>query len=277
MKALATNLIRAGEYLQRFGARGLLMAIEHQVKFRMMSGAAKSTTIPVYGTINLRPRTSDLATFREIFVNQDYDLDAHGIRDMAQAKYDAIRAAGRRPLIIDAGANVGLATRQFKHFFPEADIIAIEPADDSLAIARENTNGLPGVAFRKAAIWKEDTTVFLEDSVDASARRVGEDTSAGEGIEAITIKTLLDGREEDLFILKMDIEGAEAVVFGEGEEPADWLRHAPIVFIEGHDGMANDFGSLSGILAHKNYRDGRITTTGPALIIVPRSAFDTAQ
>lgn len=274
MKALATNLIRAGEYVQRFGLRGLLIAAEHQVKFRMMSGEARTTNIPGYGEISLRPKTSDLATFREIFVNQDYDLDAHGIRDLAQGKYDAIRAAGRRPLIVDAGANVGLATRQFKHFFPEADVIAIEPADDSLAIARDNTKGLSGVTFRKAAIWKEDTTVFLEDSVDASARRVGEGSGGGEGVDAITMTTLLDGREEDLFILKMDIEGAESVIFGEDGESADWLRQAPIVFIEGHDGMSNDFGSLAGLLAHKNYRDGRITTTGPALIIVPRSSFD---
>lgn len=276
MKALAITLIRAGEYLQRFGMRGLLMAMEHQVKFRMMSGKARSASIPDYGDIILRPRTSDLATFREIFVNQDYDLDAHGIRELAQARYDAIRAAGRMPLIVDAGANVGLATLQFKHFFPEAEVIAIEPAEDSLTLARANTNGLNGITFHKAAIWKEDTTVFLEDSVDASARRVGENSSRGESITAVTMETLLDGRDADLFILKMDIEGAESVVFGEGEEPAKWLGHAPIVFIEGHDGMSNDYGSLAGVLAHKNYRYGRITTTGPALIIVPRSAFNVA-
>ena len=70
----------------------------------------RQTTIPGWRKVFFRPKTSDLATFREIFVNGEYDVRRHKSLPLLVSHYDAIRKAGRRPLIVDAGANIGLAT-----------------------------------------------------------------------------------------------------------------------------------------------------------------------
>lgn len=270
-------LTRLGEYTRRFGLSGIALALEHQVKYVLARGGApRATSIPGVGEIYLRPRSSDLATFREIFVNRDYDLDAHGILDIVRRRYDEIHASGRTPLILDAGANVGLATRQFKQFFAEADVIAVEPGADSLSVARLNIAGLTAVVLRRAAIWKEDTTVTLNDAPDQSARNVrsgAEGGVGGESVAAVTMDTLLGARKDDLFLVKIDIEGAETSIFGDGDTSCDWLRARPVVIIEGHDGTHNEYGSLAGLLRHESYREGRINATGPALIVIPRELF----
>lgn len=274
-----THLTRLGEYIRRFGLSGIPLALEHQVKYRLARGdSPRATSIPGVGEIYLRPRSSDLSTFREIFVNRDYDLDAHGILDIVRRRHDEIHAAGRTPLILDAGANVGLATRQFKHFFAEADVIAVEPGAESLSVARLNVAGLTAVVLRRAAIWKEDTTVTLNDALDQSARSVGGGACAGgESVAAVTMDTLLGGRKDDLFLVKVDIEGAEKWIFGDDDTPTDWLRARPVVIIEGHDGTHNEYGSLAGLLRHESYREGRINATGPALIVIPRELFSGQQ
>src|SRR5438128_3211500 len=61
--------------------------------------------------IMLRSGTSDLATFEQIFVWEDYDLPMIGMPE----------------LIIDGGANIGCATIYFANRFPNARIIAVEP------------------------------------------------------------------------------------------------------------------------------------------------------
>lgn len=272
LESFGTNLIRLGQYIRRFGLSGIILGLEHQVKFRLSRGdAPRATSIPIIGKIYLRPRSSDLATFREIFVDCDYDLRAHGILDIVRRRHDEIRAAGCSPLILDAGANIGLATRQFKVFFPEAEVIAVEPGANSVAVAQRNVAGLSAVTIRRAAIWKENTMVTLNDAQDQSARNVESSTEyGGETVQAVTMGSLLGDRIDDLFLVKIDIEGAENLVFGEADVPADWLRARPVVIIEGHDGTHNAYGSLAGLLRHESYREGRINTTGPALIVIPR-------
>src|SRR2546430_7696524 len=75
-------------------------------------GLLEVTVSSVGPPLLLRARTSDRATFEQVFVSKDYDLSFLNIRPH---------------VIIDGGANVGLATRFFAHSYPWAHIFAVEP------------------------------------------------------------------------------------------------------------------------------------------------------
>src|SRR4051794_23876146 len=64
------------EYIQIFGiVRGLSKALEHLIKSRgLVSRKPFRTTSPDGDGVWLRPKSSDLATYREVFVNGEYDL-----------------------------------------------------------------------------------------------------------------------------------------------------------------------------------------------------------
>src|SRR5438270_12315217 len=63
--------------------------------------------------------------FREVML--------HGVYD-----HDCIRSMTGTRFIIDAGAHIGLATVQFATWFPNAQIVAIEPSERNVAILRRN-------------------------------------------------------------------------------------------------------------------------------------------
>ena len=80
-----------------------------------------------------RPDTSDPAVINDVFRNGGYDLRRLD-RTAKQRRHAEIVAfvereqqrTGKRPLIIDAGANVGAAALQFLSNFPNARIVSIE-------------------------------------------------------------------------------------------------------------------------------------------------------
>ena len=74
--------------------------------------------------IALRPNTSDVTTFKHIFAHGDYDI--------------SIKPEPK--LIIDAGANIGLASIYFANRYPSAKIIAVELAPSNFQVLLKNTS-----------------------------------------------------------------------------------------------------------------------------------------
>ena len=56
----------------------------------------------------LRQDTSDLATCRQVFAALDYDLRRLRRYPELVSIYDAALCSGRKPLVIDLGANIGI-------------------------------------------------------------------------------------------------------------------------------------------------------------------------
>lgn len=139
---------------------------------------------------------------REIFVDHIYYIESEN----------------PTPLIIDAGAHIGLATLYFKNLFPAARIIAIEPNPTSFKLLEQNVwdNGLTDVRCINAALVDDE-----RQSITMHEDRQGEwlmTTSIHEGawsgdqstrpvqVPAIQLSSLLT---EPVELLKMDIEGSE--------------------------------------------------------------------
>ncbi|WP_409190079.1 FkbM family methyltransferase [Bradyrhizobium sp. RDM4] len=116
---------------------------------RLTGAKTTRVTIPNLGTVELRPRESDVSTFRDIFGSRDYAAYCYdSVKERLQAAYNAILNDGETPVLVDAGANIGAASLWFRQKFPELAIVAIEPDPDNIALLRRNLTGKKGRLYR---------------------------------------------------------------------------------------------------------------------------------
>jgi len=67
---------------------------------------------------------------------------------------ERIRDSGLRPLIIDAGANIGASPIYFLSRYPDALVVAIEPERNNCALLRSNCEGLDVRVIEAAIGWQ---------------------------------------------------------------------------------------------------------------------------
>jgi FkbM family methyltransferase len=197
---------------------------------------ASSAPIAVHLTglkrpIWLRPDSSDIDTFLQVFAEGQYDL---GRFPQQQHVFDAYRAAvarGETPLIVDCGANIGLSAIWFAHAFPEAEIVAIEPAADNVDLMRRNLSAYPQTTIVAGGVWDQPAALsILDRNVMPWAYQVTESMPGTNGVPSFTIPDIAAGRP--ILIVKIDVEGSEDALF---RSNTDWLRNTNLVIIELHD------------------------------------------
>jgi FkbM family methyltransferase len=153
------------------------------------------------------------------------------------------------PLIIDGGANIGLATLYLKKLYPQARVIAFEPDPYIFDILEENinANGVKGVELINKGLWNSDTVLsFWSEGADG-----GRVKDNGEiKIPVVSLKRYLD---EPVALLKLDIEGAETVVL---EDIQDKLGMVERIFVEYHSFSkeAQSLHKVIDILSLTGYR-----------------------
>ena len=179
--------------------------------------------------LSLRKNDSDFGIFLQIFEQRQYGTEDLARGDDIRARYDSIVKAGIIPLIVDAGANVGLSVCYFRDRYPEAKIIAIEPEDQNFRELELRAD--PLVVPIQAGLANFDGHLKLVDPLLGAA---GFRTQkADSGVPAITLATLLEQHEGEPFLFKIDIEGFEADLF---DDPA-LLDRFYVIFFEPHDWM----------------------------------------
>jgi FkbM family methyltransferase len=200
-------------------------------------GGAMSEVLPADRPFVYRRNTSDEAVIRQIFHDRDYDLGRLRRGSELLAFWRSKAAAGLRPLIVDAGANIGASSVYFNQQFPDALIFAIEPDRENFEFLTRNVAGLPvsccngAVTSRPGRVkvvdtgagnWGFRTTLMADGEVNASA------------VESVQVDRILDmySRETYPLIVKIDIEGAEDELFSCNIE---WLDRVPLIIIELHD------------------------------------------
>jgi len=169
--------------------------------------------------VTIRPGTSDLRCLDKVFIDQEY--------------WVPFETTPR--LIVDAGANIGLATLYFASKFPGAEIIAIEPEPSNYDLLVRNCSGLTNVTPWRAAVWNTNTPLKIANpDAEKFAFSVTPEPNATSAIEALTIPQILDkSGYSTIDILKLDIEGAERELFSNGCE--EWLPRVRMIIMELHD------------------------------------------
>jgi FkbM family methyltransferase len=185
----------------------------------------------------VRPDSSDLAAFEQVFLENHYDL-------RRLTRYEELATLYRsfpKPLILDLGANVGFASLYFRRFWPSATVVAVEPDANNVELLRRNA---PGTAVIHAGIASKICRIKIANPDAAPWAYKTEEIDVG-AIEATTVPTILDGMPAcQPFICKIDIEGAEKELFSQN---TDWIQRFPVVIVEVHDWL------LRGQLTAKNF------------------------
>ncbi len=212
-------------YLRTVGPRGIVQAMKAKVTnstilFKLSRRDCKHPIL-------LRIPTSDVPTYKQVFVNDEYDFLVE-----TQPK-----------VIVDAGANIGLASIYFANRYPDAKIIAIEPEQSNFELLKENIAPYPNITPIQAALWHENKELSLIDPGlgNWAFRTVvtnpleNTQTKTCHSVMAITVDTIMkDFNLETIDILKLDIEGAEKEVFS---NTSSWIGKVDSLIVELHERM----------------------------------------
>lgn len=169
----------------------------------------------------MRSGTSDREVFHQVFLSEEYKF--------------AYPFTAKT--ILDLGANIGLAAIYFKHHFPEALLVAVEPERSNFEILSGNLSSYTNVRlYRKGIASTSKSKLFLKDPAAEKWGFATTDLPADNSveIEPVTMEELLKANDiEELDILKIDIEGAERDLFSFNFEY--WLPRTRMIIIELHD------------------------------------------
>lgn len=221
MRKLLSYLLNAVRYRTRidFINLGKFFFLEHSKAGRPIPIRLKGYDHPIL----LRPNTSDFLIFRHVFLYREYPIFKNY----------------QPTTIIDAGANIGLASIYFKKHYPDARILAIEPEESNCRMFKDNLAKysdvilLQGVLLGQAGLRTE--IVNPESSKSSFQTKVNDsDDDMGRfRIPSYSINQLMEEYQlETVGIVKIDIEGAEKDVFSHNTE---WIANTENIFIELHD------------------------------------------
>jgi FkbM family methyltransferase len=186
-------------YYDCFGINGLLAIGANRLFQRPKEISAKPPGVP--HPLHLRMRTSDVYAYAQVLLQGEY----------------AFEFPFSPKTIIDAGANVGMASIYFACNFPEARIVAVEPEASNFAQLARNVQPYRTVTPVHAALWNRDDeiSVCAPGPATGTSGKWGFVTQEGPGakVRSITLPTLMKEMQmPSVDVLKMDIEGAEKEV-----------------------------------------------------------------
>ena len=227
--------IRFRELVSHFGWRA---AIGYWVHRRMgiLRGPLRGLHPPqLIHPVWAREDSSDLAVAAQIFYEAEY------------ACIDKMTNVG---MIVDCGANVGYFSAYCLSRFPDCQVVAVEPDAGNFAMLRRNL--LPyrnRVRLVHGGVWSHPARLAISESKyrdgrewTKQVRECRPDDNAD--IEGIDIATLLQkSGHHRISILKIDVEGAEAVIFSANYQ--SWIGNVDAIVIELHDDSL--FGKASEI------------------------------
>ena len=208
-----------------FGWRGLARAVNAHLRNSpdVLSHHRSDLPHPIF----IRTLSSDVSTYNQVFQKREY-------------KFDSQLDPG---VIVDAGANIGLASVYFATKYPNARVFAIEPQRSNFELLRRNVEAYRNIVPVQAALWHENGMIDVLDPgrghwgfvTSAAGGNNSGDASVCHSVDAWTIDRLMDKFGlQNIDILKVDIEGAEKEVFS---DPSAWISSVKMLIVELHDRM----------------------------------------
>ncbi|MDE6844906.1 MAG: FkbM family methyltransferase [Lachnospiraceae bacterium] len=233
---LVSILRRIVHIIHLFGLVGGLKYIWYYKKAKAESELTNSgKTIKLrYGHRDLLVRTNstDLLLVESILVGRF--IDRKWIGEYCQIDDFMKRLSTKSPIIIDAGANIGLFSRLILRNYPDARIYAVEPESYNFKILKSNTRQYP-VNCVWGGVWSHDCKLkVVSGDIGEWGFIVSEVEESDEAIKAISFDSIIKKYSlERIDLLKIDVEGSEYEIFN--SENLDWLKICKAVVIETHD------------------------------------------
>ena len=171
-----------------------------------------------------RENSSDIHSFHQIFIAREYSC----LDDLTDPQF-----------ILDCGGYVGYASAYFLSRFPNCRMITVEADLANFGVLQRNLAPFGDrVRTIRAAVWSHPAALKMSEATKAPGREWGRQVREcrdGEAAElpATDVGTLFrESGYSSISVLKVDIEGAEKVVFGPGSE--SWIDKVENIVIELH-------------------------------------------
>ena len=180
---------------------------------------------------------------RRPLVVREGTTDALVLQDVIwRSPYLPPRPIPASSVIFDIGANIGCCSAHLACIYPNARIVAVEMERSNARIARMNTSSFGDrVSVVEAAVWPRDGVVFASgNNEDAyQARQHLSMSERGFSVAAISMTSLMSSLDvQSIDYLKMDVEGAEELLFS--NNPTPWLERTRSLKVEIHNVLAFD-------------------------------------
>lgn len=163
------------------------------------------------------------------------------------------------PVIVDAGANIGMTVLYYKMLFPNARIIAFEPIGSNFELLKKNIeeNQLDNVEIYQAVVAPKSGILRIHEPVGEGAWKSGAGIipKGWKGIQkteeikvdAIGIQEIL---RDKIDIFKMDIEGMEYEVI---RNMGSSIRQVKQFIIEAHPRKDHRIDEIKRTLVQNGY------------------------
>lgn len=186
----------------------------------------------------------------QIFADEEYSDLSGRLKKI----YRDLFSQNKTPLILDIGANIGLASLYFHDNYPLARVVVIElsrnsfqlcvnnlPKTDLFTISQCAISGFSG--YGKIANPGSPSWARLIEEVD------GDENNHNYYFRVFTLDELYElslfSRDLSPFILKLDVEGDESEIF---DSQPICINKFPVLFIETHDFMFPNKGHTRPVL-----------------------------
>jgi FkbM family methyltransferase len=148
----------------------------------------------------------------------DQETLNHLYREVFARQHYYFRAVSEAPVILDCGANVGMASLYFKWLYPRSTVRAFEPDPATFRLLKQNIlqNNMD-VETYNCALWDRDADVdFFVDSKSPGSLLMSTDVTRSKG-QPIKVpgRRLSEFIQGEVDFVKLDVEGAEHRVLGD--------------------------------------------------------------
>lgn len=177
------------------------------------------------------------------------------------------------PLIIDAGAHIGLTTLYFKHLYPDSQILSIEPHPLNFKFLQKNCleNRVRNVELRNLALTNNSSshvTLFADQEQDwlmSSSLFAGAWNGFQEGmipvsvpsarLSELIIEKLRPHQRNKIDLLKLDAEGSEWDIIADLSKN-NLLAKIERIIVEVHAKKGQDLANFADNLEKKGFHLG---------------------
>ncbi|UHG94046.1 FkbM family methyltransferase [Spirosoma oryzicola] len=218
-------------------------------------------------TITLRKASSDLMVFEQLFIYKEYSE----LVDLIRLNKISIRT------VIDLGANIGLATIYLRENFPDATFICAEPDERNFESLQANLSGYGKTVLYQKAIWSTQKNIYLNrnfrDGKDWAIAVSNNKSGSYAEVNTMTIdEIILHNNLDEIDLIKIDIEGAEAELFKVSEQN-DFLDKVKVIAIEIH----NEFNVRDSIISQLINHNFLLVESKQTLVAISASCIQNSM
>jgi FkbM family methyltransferase len=249
------NIEKEANQLLRFLAKEdsrIITISENEITWELIIAKQKIKAI------TRRYPSSDVGILNQVVGNSEYGPAIELLKKI-KGETSSVR-------ILDAGANVGFASLNFKAYFPKAEIICLEIDDANYKQLTKNIalNDMKSILALNHALWKKES--FLEIKSDfrdqSECSYYVEESKTITNLKGFSLEDFMKQKNWDFIdLLKIDIEGGERYLFESNEEADKILSKTHLIALEIHD----EYGIRPSIINHfernrfKHFNHGDLT------------------